>query len=218
MKNSFGIKRLSMNTLEKYDRMAEQESFVGFDSFEDISMASGTVSARSTEPYVLTIANAGGATETAVIFGRNRFAGAANFGSGANITVGMAVPAVPYAQLLQQSASEPFEVVKVRLSSTSVTQLDQSFTYVKTDSNGQEARTPITTSSYLSPDQFQNTLRDIDYRMEVDGNTHLELPVLAATALTMSVYISAKVNIAKPLIGKGAVTEYSKARIRSFKK
>ena len=219
MKNSFGIKRLSMNTLEKYDRMAEQESFVGFVSFEDISMASGTVSARSTEPYVLTIDNAAVAgTETAVIFGRNRFAGAANFGSGPNINVGMAVAAVPYAQLLQQSASEPFEVVKVRLSSTSVTQLDQSFTYVKTDSNGQEARTPITTSSYLSPDQFQNTLRDIDYRMEVDGNTHLELPVLAATALTMSVYISAKVNIAKPLIGKGAVTEYSKARIRSFKK
>jgi hypothetical protein len=219
MKNSFGLKRLSMNTVEKYDRVANNnEDFVGFDSFEDLgdefSMASGTVASRSTEPYVLNIANAGGATETAIIFGRNRFVGQPNFGSGANITISMGVASVPYEQLLQQSASEPFEIVKVRLSSSSSTQLDQSMTFVKTDSNGQSAETPITVTSYLSPDQFQSTLRDIDFRMQIDGNSHVAYPVLAGQSVTMSVYIQAKVNIAKPLIGKGAVTEYSKARIR----
>jgi hypothetical protein len=222
MKKSFGVKRLSMNTIDKYDRMAESEDFVGFDSWEDVgsefAMASGTVASRSTEPYVLNIDNAGGGTETAIIFGRNRYVGQANFGSGANITIAMAITSVPYEQLLQQSASEPFEVVKIRLSSTSVTQLDQTIQYVKTDSNGQEAKTPITVTSYLSPDQFQDSLRDIDYRLQIDGNTHLEYPVLAGEALTMSIYIQAKVNIAKPLIGKGAVTEFSKARIRSFRK
>lgn len=222
MKNSFGIKRLSMKTVEKYNRMAESEDFVGFDSFEDIgdefAMASGSVASRSTEPYVLNIDNAGAGVESAIIFGRNRYGGVANFGSGANITISMGVSGVPYEQLLQQSASEPFEVVKVRLSSTSPTQLDQSITYVKTDSNGQEAQTPITVTSYLSPDQFQDSLRDIDYRMQIDGNTHLEYPILAGESVTMSVYIQAKINIAKPLIGKGAVTEFSKARIRSFRK
>lgn len=220
MKNSFGMKRLSMNVVEKYDREANgNENFVGFDTWEDINwnMAAGQVASRSTEPYVLTIANAGAATETAIIFGRNRFVGQTNFGSGANITITMGVSGVPYEQLLQQSASEPFEIVKIRLSSTSSTQLDQSMTFVKTDSNGQSAQTPVTVTSYLSPDQFQSDLRDIDYRMQIDGNTHISYPVLAGETVTMSVYISAKVNIAKPLQAKGAVTEFSKARIRSFK-
>lgn len=220
MKNSFGIKRLSMNIVEKYDRDAN-EDFVGFDTFGDLGsnfdMASGQVASRSTEPYVLTIANAGVGVETAIIFGRNRFVGQANFGSGANITITMGVAGVPYEQLLQQSASEPFEIVKVRLSSSSTVQLDQSMTFVKTDSNGQLAQTPITVTSYLSPDQFQNSLRDIDYRMLVDGNSHIEYPVINAQSVTMSIYIQAKVNVAKPLSGKGAITEFSKARIRSFK-
>jgi hypothetical protein len=180
-------------------------------------MASGQVASRSTEPYVLNIANGGGATETAIIFGRNRFVGQANFGSGLNITITMGVAGVPYEQLLQQSASEPFEIVKVRLSSSSTTQLDQSMTFVKTDSNGQSAQTPVTVTSYLSPDQFQNSLRDIDYRMQIDGNTHISYPILSGQSVTMSIYISAKVNIAKPLQAEGAITEFSKARIRSFK-
>ena len=220
MKNSFGIKRLSMNVVEKYNREANgNEEFVGFDTWSDIdwNMASGQVASRSTEPYVLNIANAGAGIETAIIFGRNRFVGQANFGSGANITITMGVAGVPYEQLLQQSASEPFEIVKVRLSSSSTTQLDQSMTFVKTDSNGQSAQTPITVTSYLSPDQFQNSLRDIDYRMQIDGNTHISYPILAGQSVTMSIYISAKVNIAKPLQAKGAITEFSKARIRSFK-
>lgn len=222
MKKSLGkVKRLSMNTVDKYNRA--EENFAGFDGFgDDVGngnfYASGTVASTSTEPYVLNISNAGAGVETAIIFGRNKFFSEPNFGSGANITIAMAVSGVTYAQMLQQSASEPFEVVKTRLSSTSVTQLDQSITYVKTDSNGQEARTPITVTSYLSPDQFQDSLRDIDYRIQVDGNTHLEYPVLAGEAVTMSIYIQAKVNIAKPLIQKPAVTEYNKARIRSFRK
>lgn len=220
MKNSFSIKRLSMNVVEKYNREANgNEQFVGFDTWSDIdwNMASGQVASRSTEPYVLNIRNAGAATETAIIFGRNRFVGQANYGSGANITITIGVAGVPYEQLLQQSASEPFEIVKVRLSSSSTTQLDQSMTFVKTDSNGQSAQTPITVTSYLSPDQFQNSLRDIDYRMQIDGNTHIAYPILAEQSVTMSIYISAKVNIAKPLQAKGAITEFSKARIRSFK-
>jgi hypothetical protein len=226
MKKSLGnVKRLSMNTVEKYDRMANNESFAGFDGFgidvgEGNFYASGTVASTSTEPYVLNISNAGVGIETAIVFGRNKFVGAPNFGSDANIVIAMAVAGVPYEQMLQQSASEPFEVVKTRLSSTSVTQLNQTITYVKTDSNGQEARTPITVTSYLSPDQFQDTLRDIDYRIQVDGNTHLEYPMIpgVGNAVTMSIYIQAKVNIAKPLIQKPAVTEFTKARIRSFRK
>lgn len=221
-KASFGKKRLSMDTVNRYNEIAqENEERVGFDSFSDLdnfAYAGGTVAAKSTEPYILQIANAGVAQETAIIFGRNRFSGVANFGSGANITITMGVAAVPYEQLLQQSANEPFEIVKVRLSSTTLPQLDNSISYVKTDSNGMEASTPITVTSYLSPDQFQSTLRDIDYRMQIDGNTHLEYPIEAGAAVTMSVYIQAKVNIAKPLVGKGAVTEFAKARIRSFSK
>lgn len=222
MKKSFGVKRLSMNTINKYDEIAngneEKAMFVGGEDLSnDFLMASGTVASRSTEPYVLNINNAGVGTETAIIFGRNRFVGQANFGSGANITITMGVTAVPYEQMLQQSASEPFEIVKIRLSSTSTTQLDQSMTIVVTDANGQEARTPLTISSYLSPEQFQDSLRDLDVRYQVDGNFHMEYPILAGQAVVMSVYIDAKVNISKPLVNRGAITEFSKARIRSFK-
>lgn len=218
MKKSFGVKRLQFATVKKYDRMATREDFSGFGGEQDFAMANGMASARSTEPYVLNIANANvGATQNAIIFGRNKYGAVANYGSGADITITMAVSTVPYAQLLQQSASEPFEISKIRLSSTSVTQLDQSIDYQVTDASGVVKQYPITVSSYLSPDQFQSTLRDIDQKLQINGSTALVYPILASTSVTMSIYISAKVNVAEPLVGKGAIEEFTKARVRSFK-
>ena len=181
--SSLLAKRLSFQTVDKYDRMADgNQNFSSFDSFDDLSdnyaMAGGAIASRSTEPYVLTIANGGVGVETAIIFGRNRFSDQANFGSGANITITLGIGGATYGQMLQQSAIEPFEIVKLRFSSTSIPQLDTSLSYVKTDSNGTNASTPITVSSYLSPNQFQPTLRDVDYRAQVDGNTHLTYPII----------------------------------------
>jgi hypothetical protein len=222
-KASFGKTRLSMSTVNRYNQIAQESELerVGFNEMSDMdnmAYANGRQAAQSTEPYILQIANAGVGQETAIIFGRNRFGGVANFGSGANITINMGVATVPYEQLLQQSASEPFEVVKMRLSSTSLPQLDNTITYVWTDSTGESRQKPITVTSYLSPDQNQNNLRDIDYRLQIDGSTHFEYPIEAGAAVSMSIYISAKINTAKPLVGQGAVTEYAKARIRSFSK
>jgi hypothetical protein len=218
MKNS----RVSKASVDHYSRLANgNETFYGFEGIEDadnqLYMATGGSSARSTEPYQIQVENANaGASETAIIFGRDRWGNVANFGSDANITITNTAGGT-YAQLLEQSASQPFEVVKMRITSSNVNQLDLPFRIVKADANGRSEETPVNVSSYLSPNQNQNNIRDIDRNFSVDGSTYLSYLVQASTTVTMAFYISAKVNTVRPLLGKGAIDEFNTVRVRSFK-
>lgn len=197
------------------------EKVYGFEGIQEDSsalyMANGGASRRSTEPYKVTIANGGVAAQTAIIFGYNRFASAANFGSGADIAITTGLAGVPYSELLRQSASQPFECTKMRVTSTNIAQLDNSFILTVADANGEAQTTPIDTTSYLSPNQNQNNIRDIDRNFSVDGSTFLSYTVGAGVTVNISFYITAKVNTVRPLLGRGAVDEYNAVRVRSFK-
>lgn len=200
----------------------ESEPVFGFEGIQadssELYMANGAASRRSTEPYKMRIENGNANnTQKAVLFGYNRFAGAHNFGSEADIKITTGIPGVPYSELLRQSATQPFEVVKMRVASTNIAQLDNSFVLTVADSNGDAQTTQIDTTSYLSPNQFQNNIRDIDRNFSVDGSTFLTYEVAALAVVNISFYISAKVNVVRPLLGRGAVDEYSAVRVRSFK-
>jgi hypothetical protein len=218
MKNS----RVSKASVSHYERLANaNEMFLGFEGIQDadnqLYMASGAGSAKSTEPYTISVTNAH-ATEAqdAIIFGQNLYGNVSNFGSGANITIAN-TSGFSYFQLLTQSAFQPFEVVKMRITSTNIAQLDVPFTLSKADADGRAETTPINTTSYLSPNQNQNNIRDIDRNFTVDGSTFLRYRVFALTTVTMAFYIAAKVNTVRPIVGKAAIEEFNAVRVRSFK-
>ncbi len=217
MKNS----KLRIASIEKYSEMAEKNEAYGFEGIQDANndlyMANGGASRRSTEPYKLQVANGGLAPQTAIIFGYNRYFAVANYGSGADISITTGITGVTYAELLAQSSTQPFEVVKMRISSTNIAQLDTPITLTVADGNGQLQQTPIDVTSYLSPNQNQDNIRDIDRDFSVDGSTFLSYVVTNGVTVSFSFYISAKVNTVRPLLGRGAVDEYNSVRVRSFK-
>ena len=74
--------------------------------------------------------------------------------------------------------------------------------------------------SSASPSRAADAQRSDHLRLRKSSTVSAVLrqyPILAGQAVVMSVYIDAKVNISKPLVNRGAITEFSKARIRSFK-
>lgn len=218
MKNS----KLRIATIEMYSEMAKNQEAYGFEGIQDASnelyMANGAASNRSTEPYKLRIENTSAAgAQTAILFGFNKFATEANKGSEADIEITTGLAGVSYAELLTQSGLQPFEVVKMRISSVNIAQLDVPMTLVVADGNGRKEETPIDVSSYVSPNQNVPTLRDVDRSFSVDGSTFISYVIEAETVVTISFYISAKVNTVRPLHGRGAVDEYNSVRVRSFK-
>jgi hypothetical protein len=208
------------STVERYEREANASFFnasgSGFENDDPNFYASGGA-VSSQEPYRVQVENKGGAAETAILFGAFKYLNVSRFGSGANTDVTMGVGGVSYAQLLQQSATEPFEVVLTRVECSNATQLQQSFNLWTQDASGTAQSRPLTTSSYKSPQQFQNNMIDINQNYRIDGSTWLEYPVAAGQVVTISFFVSGKVNIAKPLNGQAPIQEFSAQRLRTFR-
>lgn len=210
---------VSANATEKYSRDLNEEFHAavgdGFDE-DQMFMASGGVTS-SQEPYVVQVANAGLATETAILFGYNKYFAAANYGSGANITVSMGLTNVTYPELLAQSSFQPFEVVLTRVESSSSSQLTTSMLLKRQDASGNDQARPITVSSYYSPDQFANNIIDVKQNYRIDSQTWIEYQVLAGASAKFSFFVAAKVDVASTLNNQAPIKEYTAQRVRTFK-
>lgn len=212
--------------VESYRAKAQKNEALGFEGIRkdasDLHMANGGgVQNRSTEPFKIKITN-GSTAELAApleakIFGFNKNSSLANFGSAEGIRITTGISNTTYAQLLAQSQNEPFEVVKMRISTTNVSQLENSILLSVSNSNGDLQQEQIDVSSYLSPNQNQDNLRDIDRTFDVDGNTELSYVIEADTTVTISFYIVAKINMTRTLRGRNAIAQYGSVRVRSFK-
>jgi hypothetical protein len=180
-------------------------------------MATGA-GASSQEPYVVNIVNNNAlATETAIIFGYDRYNNVANYGSGANIVITMGVTNVTYAQLLSQSANQPFEVVLTRVKSSNAIQLATSFLLKRIDASGNENARSITTESYDSPDQFSQVIIDIKQSYRIDSQTWLEYQVGATLSARIYFFVAAKVSVQDTLNGKAPIKEFTAQRVRTFR-
>jgi len=168
---------------------------------------------KSPSPYQVTVTNSTAGTLNAVLFGRNEFLLTANFGSDAGITVAPSQANVSYLELLEQSAEQPFETSLVRIQSTNTTQITQILTVTVKDANGQAATLPIITQSYFSAYQQQSGILDVPYNLKIDANTKVTFPVLGTTTVIMTFFPAEKVNVAKGLNGRPAVSVYGNPQV-----
>jgi hypothetical protein len=166
--------------------------------------------AKSPTPYQLIISNTTGGNLTAVLFGQNRFFSEPNFGSDAGITVTPSATNVSYAQLLNQSAFQPFDTSLIRIQG-SATQITQLINVNITDANGQTATIPLYTQNYFSAYQFQSGFLDVPFNVKIDGNTSLSFVMLggAPNTVFMTFFPAVKVNPARLVTGQGADVVYS---------
>jgi hypothetical protein len=226
MKNNFNIDRYLNEAEERFSGFygEDYDDFDGddFDLFEgdgddlySYSNASGggVDMLKSPAPYQLTVVNSTAGNLTMVIFGNNANLLSTNFGSSVGLSVTPAQTNITYLQLLQQSASQPFETSLIRVQSTNSSQVTQILTVTVTDANGQSATLPIITQSYFSSYQQQSGILDVPYQLKIDGNTSITSTILANTTVTYTFFPSEKVNTAKGLAGQGAVQVYGNPQV-----
>jgi hypothetical protein len=217
--SSINGRAIPTKTVDRYVREANGQFFnasgSGFESNDPNFYASGGA-VSTQEPYRIEITNSGVAAETAIIFGAFKYLNVSRFGSGANTTVAMGVGGVSYAQLLQQSGNEPFEVVLTRIETSDATQLKTSMLLKTQDASGAAQSRPLTVSSYQSPMQYQNNMIDVAQNYRIDGNTWIEYSIRPSVTVSISFFVSAKVNVAKPLNGQAPIEEFGAQRLRTF--
>lgn len=226
MKNNFNIDRYLNEAEERFSGFygEDYDDFNGddFDLFEgdgddmysySNATGGGVDMLKTPAPYQLTVVNTTAGNLTLVMFGQNQFLLSTNFGSSVGLSVTPAQTNVSYLQLLQQSASQPFETSLLRVQSTNASQVTQILTVTVTDANGQSATLPIITQSYFSSYQQQSGILDIPYQVKIDGNTSITSTILANTTVTYTFFPAEKVNTAKGLAGQGAVQVYGNPQV-----
>jgi hypothetical protein len=95
------------------------------------------VPAKQPTPYQVNVTNTTAGVLTVNLFGLNTFLLTANFGTSTGVTVTPAQSNVSYLELLQQSASQPFETSLIRVQTSNPSQITQILTLTSKDANGQ---------------------------------------------------------------------------------
>src|SRR3990172_1482650 len=182
MKKSFSIQR--------YMRQADAR-FSGFDGYEDVdlnpgasvrqdfALANGGAPVKTPKPYVLRIVNSTASDLTAVLFGLNKYILTSNFGSDSGVTVTPRSNNVTYTEMLMQTGSQPYETSLIRLRSSNADQVIETLDITFKDASGQVLQDPIYSDTYVSAYQFSDNIADIPYSLTIDGNTNIELTILA---------------------------------------
>jgi hypothetical protein len=171
--------------------------------------AAPRVAAKQPTPYQVNVTNTTPNPLTVVLFGLNTFLLTPNFGTSVGVIVTPAQVNVSYLELLNQSASQPFETSLIRIQTSSPSQLTQILTVTSKDANGQLCQIPIITQSYFSANQFQSTILDVPYPVKIDGNTYVTFSILGNTTATYTFFPSEKINQSRILGSGSSLQQYS---------
>jgi len=167
------------------------------------------VPAKQPTPYQVNVTNTTPNPLTVVLFGLNTYLLTPNFGTSVGVIVTPAQVNVSYLELLNQSASQPFETSLIRIQTSSPSQLTQILTVTSKDANGQLCQIPIITQSYFSANQFQSTILDVPYPVKIDGNTYVSFSILGNTTATYTFFPSEKINQSRILGNGSSLQQYS---------
>lgn len=183
--------------------------YYGVDAGQTIVAPIRAIPAKQPTPYQVNVTNTTAGTLTVTLFGLNTYLLTPNFGTSVGVTVTPAQSNVSYLELLQQSASQPFETSLIRIQTSNPSQITQILTLTSKDANGQLCQIPIITQSYFSANQFQSTILDVPYPVKIDGSTYLTFPILGNTTATYTFFPAEKVNVARNLGGGSQQQVYS---------
>jgi hypothetical protein len=216
-----------MSNIRKYLSDAQNrahEGFVNADGFfdDDLSFTAGDdfmsadgaaipAAAPTSQPYIIQVANTGGAVSSFDVLGSYEYINNAGFNAGSltigNVTITSAIPNVTYQQMLYQFMNNPFSVGLTYIQSASSTQLLETISVQTKDANGNLAQKPLVPT--VDPYQQQTTVLAMRYGYRIDGYTKLILnQVLASTTVKLYLYPSDNINLARGLAGRAVSKDF----------
>ena len=183
------------------------DDFMGADGGNDMMPAS----APTSQPYIIQVANTGSAVSSFQILNSFTFINNAGFVNGTlsigNVNISSAIPNVTYQQMLYQFMNNPYSVGLTYIQSASQNQLLQTISVSTQDANGNLAQKPLVPT--IDPYQQQTTVLAMRYGYKIDGFTGLIInQILANTTVTINLYPSDNINLARGLAGRPVSREY----------
>jgi hypothetical protein len=96
---------------------------------------------------------------------------------------------IAYRSLFEASAIIPFQVSFVRYTVTTSAQIDKKIVWFKRTIAGGQKQNQISPRSYFRPNQYQNLTIDIPVTFDVNIDSGLQIPILAAEVVTLALFI-----------------------------
>lgn len=151
---------------------------------------------------VVTNTETSGAAITAIVFGANQYSGSTQANAGVTVTVQES----SHAEARAASQTEPFWVNGLRYQVETAAQLNQTWTIQKRTSNGEIRSVIFRPNSFKTA--YQNQSLQIDapaYKFLVDGNTSIQVPVIANEEVTITLQLGGRFNAANAVQGASAI-------------
>jgi hypothetical protein len=192
---------------DSYDYMADDY---------DYATAGAGADAKASLPFIINIANSTTDDVSDVVFlGANaNLFGATNFGNPAAITITMDNGTVSYTEFLESVKSEPFKVGLMYLQSANTSQPFKQLTINYKEPNGRETTLPV--SPALDPMQQQGGVTIVRHKFPVNAFTKLTTTILASATLTVRLYPSEQLDIARGLSGRSVGKAYARPNLSQF--
>mgnify|MGYP003632524917 FL=1 len=229
-----------MNNLRNYFNQAQDEAndsfsnyegsfeddmnFVGDDEFDGFDgdgadafdMASGgTMSAPTSQPYIVVIKNTNTTTAypVTVLGAYNTLSTTSpNYQNSASISITMGISGITYTEFLYQTMNKPFVVGLTYYQSATASQVLETLTLIQKDANGNESQKTLVPT--IDPYQQQSTIIAIKFSYKIDGFTSVVVASLFASATAKLYFYPAETSsIARTLTGRRAVSGYGNPNI-----
>ena len=205
-------------------------NFAGDDSFFGADGDAMSPVAPTSQPYILTVTHTGASNYTSGIdiLGAFTYLNTAPTGYawssgsltlangfGGFITIASALSNVNYQQLLFQTMTNPYSVGMMYIQAGSnngtstgyTSQIVTPITLTTQDANGNQAQKTLTPT--VDPYQQQTNVLALRQPYRMDGFTKLTIPVVyAQTTITIRIYPSDTINLARGLAGRSVSQEY----------
>lgn len=185
---------------------ANGQNALGGDTFSQID--------DSDKYYTIIMTNTAtsGGTSTAVAFGANQYGISADQASGATVTV--TVEESSHTQARAQSLSKPFWVNGLRYSVDTVGQLSQLITIQYQSASGDLVQKKFRPNVFKTASQNQSLQIDAPgYKFGVDGNTQIQVPLLANEEVTLILQIGGEYDPSKAVQGQSPLAVASQREL-----
>ena len=195
----------------------EFDGFYGDDDFygADGADMGGSISAPTSQPYIVVITNTNTATAypVTILGAYNTLAFTSpNYQNAAAISITMGISGITYGQFLYQSMNKPFVVGLTYLQSSTANQVLETLTLIQQDVNGNESQKTLVPT--IDPYQQQSTIIAVKFTYKIDGFTSVVLSRLLASATAKIYFYPAETSsIARTLTGQRAVAGYGNPNI-----
>lgn len=204
-------------------------NFAGDDSFFGADGDAMSPVAPTSQPYIITVTYTGNQNYTTGIDIMGAFTylngagGSYSWSSGSlnvstlygTLSIASALSNVNYQQLLFQSMTNPFSVGMMYIQAGSnggssagfTSQIVTPMTLTTQDANGNQAQKTLTPT--VDPYQQQTNVLALRQPYRMDGFTKLTIPIIyAQTTITLRIYPSDTINLARGLAGRSVSQEY----------